>query len=402
MECPGPASSTAVRATNRQRCRGERPERSNIGRAMWSGGSNGAASVRLWVCVALVVLVSWSDQAAAHQQGRSYCSVRTIPSGVDVEVEASLTHLAPALGRRSERLADEVLRAALPELEQRLLRDVSASTPEGVCEAKLEARELGQREGERSVRWRLRFLCPGGAVFVTSRFLQDVDPRAQMVCSIEGTAWTFQREEPTVAVGTPPRLWSVVAAYVRDGAAHVASGLDHVLFVLALLLATAGLEASATRRWWMTLRIVTGFTLGHSATLIAAGLGWVQGGSTLVEVLIALSLVVVAAENVVQRAPRWRALNATLFGLVHGLGFAGALLEAGLPARGTVLSLLAFNVGVELAQLGLVALAFPVLLWLARSGTYRGRVLRPLSLLIAVLALLWLTERLTGRDLLPG
>lgn len=245
-------------------------------------------------------------------------------------------------------------------------------------------------------------MCPSGAVFVTSRFLVEVDPRAEMVCSVEGTAWTFRREEPTLAVGTPPRLWRVVAAYMRDGAGHVASGWDHVLFVVALLLGTAGLDPKEVRRWWMTLRIVTGFTLGHSVTLIAAGLGWVEGGSRLVEVLIALSLVVVALENVLQRAPRWRALNATLFGLVHGLGFAGALLEAGLPARGAVLSLLGFNVGVELAQLGLVALVFPVLLVLARRGEYRRWVLRPLSLGIAALALLWLAERLTGRELLPG
>ena len=142
------------------------------------------------------------------------------------------------------------------------------------------------------------------------------------------------------------------------GVEHILGGVDHLLFVLALLLIVRG-----GRRILLT---VTAFTVAHSITLVAATLGWVRVPGPPVEAMIALSIVFVAAEIVqglrgrpglTARAP-W--LVAFSFGLLHGFGFAGALAEVGLPQNAIPIALFAFNVGVELGQLIFVALVLIV------------------------------------------
>ena len=141
----------------------------------------------------------------------------------------------------------------------------------------------------------------------------------------------------------------VARTYFVLGVHHILAGFDHLLFVLALLLIVRGV-----RRVIVT---ITAFTLAHSLTLAAATLGWVHVPSAPVEATIALSIVFVAAEIVhgLQGRPgvtaRWPWLVAFIFGLLHGLGFAGALSEVGLPQHAIPLALLFFNVGVEAGQL---------------------------------------------------
>ncbi len=155
---------------------------------------------------------------------------------------------------------------------------------------------------------------------------------------------------------------------VRLGAEHMLFGLDHLLFVLALVLLVTGLR----RLVWTA----TAFTVGHSTTLALAVLGVVTVSPAVVEVLIALSLVILARELIVQRptlARRQPALVAGGFGLLHGLGFAGALTELGLPADAIPWALLQFNVGVELGQLLFIA-ALLGALWLLRRLSERNEL----------------------------
>jgi hypothetical protein len=141
--------------------------------------------------------------------------------------------------------------------------------------------------------------------------------------------------------------------YLKLGIEHILLGLDHLLFVLALLLITRGT--------WLLIKTVTAFTVAHSITLALATLGYVHVPSAPVEALIALSIVFVAVEIVrlwqgreglTERAP-W--VVAFTFGLLHGLGFAGALSEVGLPAGHIPVALLFFNLGVEIGQLLFIA-----------------------------------------------
>lgn len=355
--------------------------------------------VALMAC-ALTLLAA--APAAAHQLGRSYCTVLTVAGGLDVTLETSAEHLAPVLGSESPPDDAEVMRRS-GEIATALRERVTARTPAGPCDATVSGPELLTREGVRASSMTLHFVCPQGLVTLKNEWRLDVDPASEIVCAIDGAAWVFRLGLEEKAVGTPPSLAGVLGAFVKLGVHHVLSGIDHVLFVLVLLLAAAraARDGSMAAGLKSMAGIVTGFTLGHSVTLIAAGLGWVRVDPRVTESIIALSIVVVGAENVLREEVRWRIVTATLFGLVHGFGFASVLAETELPRRGAVSALLAFNVGIELAQLGIVLVVFPLLALGARKPWYGRYLLRPVSLAVAALALVWFAKRAFALELLP-
>jgi hydrogenase/urease accessory protein HupE len=160
-------------------------------------------------------------------------------------------------------------------------------------------------------------------------------------------------EAPSLQVESSPSAWQVAWTYLVLGVEHILLGIDHLLFVLALVLLVKNRS--------MLVATITSFTVAHSITLALATLGFVHVPGPPVEACIALSIVFVAAEIIRSRAGRpglterapW--LIAFTFGLLHGLGFAGALSDVGLPQQAVPLALLFFNVGVELGQLAFVA-----------------------------------------------
>lgn len=191
-----------------------------------------------------------------------------------------------------------------------------------------------------------------------------------------------------IAGGAAPDLPapSAFAFYLELGVEHIIGGIDHLLFLLALLALSRGV--------WPTVKIVTAFTVAHSITLSLAALGLVHVPARLVEPLIAASIVWVAVENLV--APggvgrRW--LIAAAFGLVHGLGFASALTELDLSRETLVRALIGFNVGVELGQIVFVAVVLPPLAWASRPGRL-PRLPQIVSVVVAVVGAVWLVERL--------
>jgi hypothetical protein len=183
---------------------------------------------------------------------------------------------------------------------------------------------------------------------------------------------------------------AALAAYARLGVDHLLGGLDHVLFILGLLFLVRGVRPR--------LVTLTAFTVGHSVTLALAVLGVVRIPAAPVELLIALTLIALAVQ-VVDRdaAPRRAWLLAAGFGLIHGLGFAGALTGAGLDRADIPLALAGFNLGIELGQIGVVIAA--ALLAAAAAPLYRrSPALAPLTRTIAGhaiggLAALWCLER---------
>jgi hypothetical protein len=192
------------------------------------------------------------------------------------------------------------------------------------------------------------------------------------------------RREGTVELsGAATTGW---LGFIGMGAEHILSGPDHLLFLLALL--------ALTRGFWPIARIVTGFTIAHSITLSLAALGIVDVPSRIVEPLIAATIIWVALENLLapaRTAQRW--LIAVLFGLVHGLGFASALTELGLPRPAMVRALIGFNVGVELGQLAFVAVVMPLVVWLAKPGRI-ARLPQALSVAVAAAGAFWLVQRI--------
>jgi hydrogenase/urease accessory protein HupE len=203
----------------------------------------------------------------------------------------------------------------------------------------------------------------------------------------------LQPQRPQFTVTAATSTAAVAWSYLVLGVEHILGGVDHLLFVLALLLIVSG-----GKRILIT---ITAFTLAHSITLVAATLGWVHISGPPVEAMIALSIVYVAAEIVrglhgtpglTARAP-W--IVAFSFGLLHGLGFAGALAEVGLPQKAIPTALFTFNVGVEIGQLIFVAVA------LAAGASLRRVPDRRLAWMpyvapyaIGAIAMFWVIERI--------
>jgi hypothetical protein len=192
------------------------------------------------------------------------------------------------------------------------------------------------------------------------------------------------------ATGSAGDSWSTFFTYLHQGFVHVLPlGLDHILFVLGLFL--------LSRAWRPLLLQVTTFTLAHSVTLALATLGRVEVSGSIVEPVIALSIAAVALENIFHpRYTSWRLLIVFVFGLVHGLGFAGALKDLDLPASSLAVGLAGFNIGVEAAQLAVIALAFFATAWLREAARYRRFIVIPGSTLIALAGIYWAIERALG------
>jgi len=180
----------------------------------------------------------------------------------------------------------------------------------------------------------------------------------------------------------PGGLWS----FIRLGVEHILTGYDHLLFLLALLVGASSL--------WRVLSIVTAFTLAHSITLSLAVTGAVRAPSAIVEPLIAATILWVAVENIRGETRLWHRFAITfLFGLVHGLGFADALIELALSGWPLVRALVGFNLGVELGQAIAVCVALPALFYIATLGRAR-LIFRCTSLAVAGVGAYWLVQRL--------
>lgn len=191
--------------------------------------------------------------------------------------------------------------------------------------------------------------------------------------------------------GAPPPAQSpAFFQYVVLGFEHIIpKGLDHILFVLGLFLLSLNLKP--------LLLQISAFTLAHTITLALAMTGVVSLPSSVVEPLIAASIAYVAIENIAtSKLKWWRTLVVFGFGLLHGLGFAGVLTDLGLPPGQFVSSLVGFNIGVELGQLTVVALALAVTFPLRRLGNYRRAFVVPASAAIAAVGLYWAVERTLG------
>ena len=247
-------------------------------------------------------------------------------------------------------------------------------------------------------RWTLR--CPGGLTgqqIVVENLeitLTDALVRLEMLGS-EATTARVRPNAPSFVVAAEPSIADVVRTYFLLGVEHILMGVDHLLFVFALLFIVEG-----RRKLLLT---ITAFTVSHSITLAMATLGFVHVPSAPVEAVIALSILFLATEIVHGRQGRatmthrrpW--LAALAFGLLHGFGFAGALAEIGLPGSAIPLALLLFNLGVEAGQIVFIAIVLSVWSVLRRAQPRRlEQAWAAPTYGIGVLAAYWTIERVAA------
>ncbi len=266
---------------------------------------------------------------------------------------------------------------------------------------------------------------------INYRLFADLDPQHKGLARIEHDGATttaiFSPDKPrqVLSLVTPSRL-TQFGDYVVHGVWHIWIGFDHILFLLSLLLpavlapwlvcaagrndaAGAAVSGSPPQVGAQSLKgalidvfkVVTAFTLAHSITLTLASLHVVALPSRLVESAIAASVVLAALNNIVPLFRRRRPLVAFMFGLIHGFGFAGVLADLGLPQGALIVSLLGFNVGVELGQLAIVAVFVPLAFATRRTWFYR-QMMGAGSAVIALIALVWLVERAFDLTLMPA
>ncbi len=288
---------------------------------------------------------------------------------------------------------------------------ISIAAGAGGSACPVEGRRL-ETKGE-EILVRLSFRCPRRIELLRLRYdlLFDQDDTHKAILAVEGSS-TLASRAAVLSFGQREfRLERHVSPWLnaRDflvlGLEHIFTGLDHVLFILGLLLAAGlcGKGADARPRGLRQgiiylLKVVTAFTVAHSLTLMGAALELVSLPPRVVEPAIAASIIYVGLENLILGDPRRRWVIAFFFGLVHGFGFAYILADVGLPRSGLALSLLAFNLGVEAGQVTLVLLLFPVIHLLARMKgrpwIFRHVVLRGGSAAIAGLGVYWFVVRL--------
>lgn len=281
----------------------------------------------LWIFITLATLLS-PVPAQAHEVRPAYLDLREDRPG-----EFSVLWKTPMLGEMRLALAPAFAGPVevLTPVATRMTGDAAVQT------------------------WRLRADGLRGQTLRIEGLEATLTDALVRVAFADGSTWVqrLTPQQPGVVIPARQSAWSVAGTYLTLGVEHILTGIDHLLFVLALLLLTKGT--------WRLVKTVTAFTVAHSITLGLATLGIVHVPSRPVEAVIALSIVFVAAEIVQARRGRaglaaqmpW--IVAFIFGLLHGFGFAGALSEVGLPEGHIPVALLFFNLGVEAGQLLFIA-----------------------------------------------
>lgn len=369
-------------------------------------------------CLLLLALLALPAQA--HKPSDSYLSLRAGAAGLTGRWDIAVRDLDAALDvdrDRDYRISWGELRALHSEIDRYAGSRLSIAQ-DGPCTLQIGEHQIDHHSDGAYLVLPVSAVCAGrGTVTIDYRAFFDIDAQHRALVRLDsagqGTATqsaVLSAQHPQLVLKAGGVSWpAAFGGYVRDGVVHILIGYDHVLFLIALLLPAVLIRDG--RRWQPTrdlgtavrtvVGIVTAFTLAHSVTLGLATLGLVQIPSRLTESVIALSVLLTALDNLVPFLPRRRWLVALVFGLVHGFGFASVLADLELPRSALALSLVGFNLGVELGQLAIVAVLLPLAFALRRTATYRQGVIGAGSVAIAVLAVAWLTERSLNLKLLP-
>ena len=328
--------------------------------------------------VLVLLAASWASSAAAHVTSTGLATLDVDDGNLLYRLAVVATEVDDQGGRLLAEAADGDRAAA--DRVAGFLRDYArfsiASEP---CHpGRISIR--GSGTGDDKVVLEMALSCPKstGTLAIRDDWPEVMGAHFQTVLSVRvpgrpSVEFAFLEDRRAATLDLATAAGTGWLSFIAMGVEHILGGLDHLLFLVALLALARGL--------WQSVTIVTGFTVAHSITLSLAVLGVVDVPSRIVEPLIAASIVWVAIENLLAPSGigrRW--LIAALFGLIHGLGFASALTELDLSRAALVRALVGFNVGVELGQIAFVVVVIPPLAWASRPGRLPRRRQRALCL----------------------
>lgn len=367
----------------------------------------------------LMVALLWAPAALAHKASDSYLNLAVDGARIEGRWDIALRDLELAVGLDADgdgQLTWDEVRARHGAIEAYALSHLKLSSDGAGCPLQVTQQLVDSHTDGVYTVLMLRGACgaPVDTLTVGYTLLAELDPQHRGLLALRKTG----ADATSTAILGPdhprqqlrlgePAHWRQFADYVKQGVWHIWIGFDHILFLLSLLLPAVLLYRD---RQWVgregfrsagmdVVRVVTAFTLAHSLTLTLAALGVLALPSRLVESAIAASVIVAALNNLRPLYQRGRVLFAFGFGLLHGFGFASVLAELGLPQGALLLSLIGFNVGVELGQLAIVAVFLPLAWWLRNGLFYRRVVMLGGSAAIALVAAVWLLERALDLEL---
>jgi len=377
-----------------------------------------------WFSICFLVLLALSGSAQAHKSSGSYLTIDVAPQSTTGRLDIALRDLDFALGLDQDgngELTWGEVRARHADIAELAKNHVGLKSDGAECHLEIGQQQIDEHsDGAYSV-LPLVWQCPKAlqTLEINYTLFADIDPQHRGLFNLR-----FGEQSQTAVLGgdRPIQQFEINAStqspalggrqallqFGLQGLWHIWIGFDHILFLLSLLLPSVLVYQS--RRWVPAedfrqggvevLKVVTAFTVAHSITLTLATLQWVVLPSRLVESTIAASVVLAALNNVwpLFQGQRWTV--AFLFGLIHGFGFASVLTDLGLPSSALLVALFGFNLGVEVGQLAIVAVFLPLAWGLRSTAFYRRGVMTVGSLMIAALALVWLTERLFDVQLL--
>jgi hypothetical protein len=367
----------------------------------------------------LLVLVV-SRTALAHKPSDSYLTLDVRGAVVVGRWDLALRDLEYALhldGDGDGEITWAEVRARKDDIRAYAFGHLDLTADGARCASRLDALEIALHSDGSYAVLRFEASCPAPVrdLGVDYRLLFELDPQhrglLQLVTPAAARSHIFSTTSRShrFDVADASQASSFQGA-VKEGIFHIWEGIDHLLFLIALLLPSV---LRRERQTWQpreafrpalvdVLKVVTAFTVAHSITLSLAALDVVRLPSRLVESAIALSVVLAALNNVytVLEGDRWVAAFA--LGLLHGFGFSQVLVDLGLTGSELLRILFGFNVGVEIGQAAVVAVFLPLAFVARRSSAYRRGVLRGGSMAIAGLALVWLVERAFAIKLLPS
>lgn len=372
-----------------------------------------AAKLRLALVLSIAVCLTAVSQGAAHEVIPSVADLRMETGRVEVDIRLNAEALVLGLDLDGVEDTNEIegsddydrLRTLPPEDLAQMLRDDWPRIREGMVVRREDGTAIPLEIGEVSVSEIGDIELPRVSRMVASG---DLPPEVQAVTFTWGEGnGTLILRHVGVQEGfagyldggetSPPLARTgqgamgpaeAFAAYIPVGFTHILpKGLDHILFVLGLFFLSP--------HWRPLLWQVSAFTVAHTVTLALGALGLANAPPQIVEPLIALSIAFIAVENLFSSTlHRWRPFVVFAFGLLHGLGFASVLTGVGLPQSQLIPALLGFNVGVELGQLAVIAVAFlAVAVWFREESWYRTRIAMPVSAVIGIVGLYWFVER---------
>ncbi|MGH9835726.1 MAG: HupE/UreJ family protein [Blastocatellia bacterium] len=350
------------------------------------------------LCLLLVLIILAAASAFAHDPGLSAAELNFDSGQLVAQItfsRAEIAMIAPMDADRDGQITQPEFDAARAQLES-LARESFALNVDG---NEITATALSVKLGDGdAIHFDLQFPAPQGSKLVVRSSLFDQLARGhRQFLSLRGADGGVFAERMLDATNNSFEcdLAAIVASHTRWGRfrefsllgiEHILLGFDHLAFLLALLIAGGTLREA--------VKVITSFTVAHSITLAMATLNVVNIPPGVVEPLIAVSIIYVGLENIFRREIKRRWLLTFAFGLIHGFGFASALGELGIGAdSGAVVPLLSFNLGVEVGQIAIAALALPLIWKLRQQPQFVVRYIPACSILIALAGGYWLIER---------